>query len=890
MKLFSTLLIMFFLGITSNSYAQKFIKRPSEMPLSFLEMQRQFDSWRKSVDLKKEKGWKYFKRFEMDMQYHTDAKGNPGDPALYINSITKAAAEKESNFGNRFTSVAWTPFGPNILPGNLTGYMENGIGRINCIEFHPTNPSTYFIGVAQGGLWKTTNNGTTWTPLTDNLPITRISDIEIDPSNPDIMYISVCDFKYIGVGLFLNGRKRNTHYGLGVYKTIDGGLTWAPTGLSFQLTDGDASLIAKTILHPTNSNKLVACGVSGMYSSNDAGVTWTKTLDSLFWDMIRVPGQPNVLYAASGWVKNANVGNAAIYKSNDFGDTWTMCSTGFPATGVIQRIKLAVAPSDTNYVYALTVDVSSGMEGLYRTTDAGATWNNINPGINLLDYNDGLGTGGQGNYDLALEINSTDKDIIYTGGINVWVSNDGALTFNPSMHWTLSYGPTIHGDIHFIKQQPSTGNIFVCSDGGLYRTPNIDGVSWNDVNAGSTWTTPWTNLCSGLQISAFYRLSSSHNTTNRVVAGAQDNATFYYNNGIWNTIFGGDGMDNCLDPNNNDVVIGSSQFGGFYYSIDNGISDNGWYPNVNGELGEWTTPVVADYSNPGTYYVGYENVVKTTDDGQTWNVISSFPPASFANNEISALAVSSSNPNVIYAAKRVRYEYSVPGSLYRTSNGGSTWLDVTAGIPDSLYYTSVNVHETNSNVAYISMAGFSAGNKIFTTNDLGASWQNISYNLPNIPVNCVKNIPNSGKLIAASDIGIYVLDSNSTTWTLQSNGLPNVIVSDIDFNTTLNKVYISTFGRGIWEADLSVLTAIATNENLQINATLYPSINNGNFNIVLNENDVELEVIDICGRLVYKSNLKGNQTHELALKLPSGKYFARLRNKNKSGVKSFIVE
>ncbi len=891
MKIYKLIIVFYFLQGLSFVHAQKFLSRTSDQPLTFKEMQLQFDQWKKSVDFKTEKNWKYFKRWEMDMQMHTDAKGNPVNPEIYIDAVTKVANEKKVDKSSHFNIGAWTPTGPNVLPGNLTGYMENGIGRINCIAFHPTDANTYFIGVAQGGVWKTTNSGQTWIPLTDNLPITRVSDITIDPVDPNTMYISLCDFEYIGVALNLNGRKRNTHYGLGVYKTTDGGNSWQPTGLSFQLTDGDASLIRKVIVHPVNNSQVVACGANGMYKSNDGGATWNHVLDSLFWDMLQDPVNPNILYAATGWVLNSNDGYAAIYKSTDFGDTWTMLNTGIPGTGSVQRVKLAIAPSDNNYVYAITVDVDQGMYGIYKTTDAGVNWQFINPGVNVLNNFDGTFSGGQGNYDLGFSVNGQNRDIVYVGGINIWASTDGANTFNPVSHWTTGYGPTLHGDIHFIERQPLTGNLFVCNDGGLYRTSMIISQTWNDALNGTSWPTQWTNLCDGLQISSFYRLSSSRNLTGRLVAGAQDNATFYYDNGVWNTIFGGDGMDNYLDPLDDNIIIGSSQYGNFYYSNDDGVSSSGLSPNINGEVAEWTSPIVADYNNPGTLYAGFSNVSKSTDNGFNWNVISNFPVQGIADNEISALAIAHSNSNVIYAAKRVRYEYSVPGSMHVTTNGGANWTDVTAGLPDSLYFTSVNVSETDANTAYVSMAQFSAGDKVFKTTNAGATWQNISFNLPNIPVNCVKSIPGSNKIIAATDIGVYILDSASAVWTNTSIGLPNVIVQDIEFNVALNKIYVCTFGRGIWETEISAITDLSPKSNAQLNIELFPTLNNGSFTIkntgigLLNFN-----LVDITGRLVYTTVLIGANSYKLDLDLPSGLYFAKIKGNNFTGVKTFIVQ
>src|SRR5688572_12727101 len=210
MKYFRFLLFISIWACSQQATAQAFIENSANDTLTFKDVQRQFDNWKRGKDISKIKGWKYFKRLEMEMALHTDGKGDPADPAIAINEALKVTRDKQKLNTGRFAN-AWYPVGPNAVPNNQTGYMENGVGRINCITFHPTNPSTYFVGVAQGGVWKTTNNGTSWIPLTDNLPITRISDIAIDPNNPNTMYIAVCDYAYIGAGLFLDGRKRNTH-------------------------------------------------------------------------------------------------------------------------------------------------------------------------------------------------------------------------------------------------------------------------------------------------------------------------------------------------------------------------------------------------------------------------------------------------------------------------------------------------------------------------------------------------------------------------------------------------------------------------------------------------------------------------------------------------------
>jgi photosystem II stability/assembly factor-like uncharacterized protein len=885
----SVFLLSFF-----NLPAQRFIQKRDASDLTFTEIQRQFEDWKDTTDLANTKGWKFYKRWEMEVLMHTDGSGEPGDPTEYFRAASDQATMRQAD-PNEVQFNAWYPVGPDDIPNNLTGYMENGIGRVNCIAFHPTDVNTYYIGVAQGGLWKTTNNGVSWTPLTDQLPITRISDIAIDPNDPDsTMYISVCDFEYVGVGLYLNGRKRHTHYGLGVFKTTDGGATWQATGLSFLLTDGDASLIRKIYVNPANSNEVVACGVSGMYRSTDAGQSWTMVQAGLFWDMVQNPTTPSTLYAATGWVMNANAGAAGIFKSTNFGQTWTLLTTGMPTTGSLQRVKLAIAPSDPNYVYAITTDIYSGLYGIYKTTNAGVNWNYIAPALNILEYDDGFNQGGQGNYDLGAVVSATNRDEIYVGGVNLWGSSDGGVNFEPASHWTLNYGPTVHADIHYLAQQPTSGNYFICNDGGIYRTSSIVTQSWASAQGGNPWQSPWLNIGNGMQVTSFYRLSSSRNSAGRLIAGAQDNASFYYDNGTWSTVYGGDGMDNYLDPLNDDIVFASSQYGNFANSFDDGVSFGWMNANVNGENGEWVSPIAADYNNPGTIYIGFENVVQSTDNGNSWNAISNLPSVN-ASTEICALAVSNSNSQALLAAKRVRYELNEPARLYLTTNGGSSWSNITTGIPDSLYYTGVEFAETTHNTIYVCMAGFSAGNKVFRSTNGGTTWQNISFNLPNIPVNCIKHIPGgSGDIMIATDLGVYLLGASSSTWVNQSLGLPNVICSDIEFNVPLNKIYVSTFGRGIWATDLDVFTSATSQTMSAVTMNLFPSPNNGSFTLEMTGDaateNYSLDIIDVMGKVVHTQSLQGSNRYNVQFTAAPGIYYAHIRGERYSGVRSFVVD
>jgi photosystem II stability/assembly factor-like uncharacterized protein len=860
--------------------AQQFLKE-AKGPLGFTEIVEKYEEFRKNNDLSKIHGWKHFKRYEHDMQMHTNGHGNPDGFGEYVNAAIQAAEEKKSG-----QSGYWIPAGPSTMPTNLTNYMENGIGRVNCIAFHPTDVNTFFVGVAQGGVWKTTNGGTSYTPLTDDLPITRVSNICVDPVNPSNIYISLCDFEYIGKGLYLDGRKRHTHYGLGVYKSTDGGNNWSPTGLTFQLTNGDASLIKRILINPANTSQVLACGANGMYRSNNGGSTWTKQHDSLFWDMVQDPVNPSVIYASTGWLKNNNLGYAAIYKSTNFGISWTMLNTGIPTTGVVQGIRLAIAPADPNYVYAITCDNTEGFYGMYLSTNAGSTWTYKPPEKNILEWDDGSGPGGQGTYDMAIMADATDKNKVFTGGINIWGSVNAGDTFNLVTYWKKNFGSTIHGDIHDIRRQPVSGDIFVCSDGGVYRTSDLQISNW-----GSPLTTSWTNLSSGMQVTSFYRLSSSKNSSARLCAGAQDNATIYKATPAgWATIFGGDGMDNYLDPYNDNLVIGSSQYGNFWRSSDNGINSNFLSTNPANESSEWVAPIVADYKNPGVLYIGNENVVKSTDGGNSWTQLAPFiADNSGSATEICALAVSPVNSKVLYAGRRVRHEIQKKGMVFKSVNGGLSFTNATANLPDSLFYTGLECAPTNSNDAVVSLAGFAAGHKVYKTINGGSSWTNISYNLPNIPVNSVKYLPGTNDLIIATDLGVYYMRSSQSSWTYYSQGLPNVIVSDIEFNQAVDRIYVSTFGRGIWSTALSALfTGIA--DNAVTDFRIYPNPSRGK--IMISRGQVEkarIEVIDIMGRSVYRSELNRAE-EEIRLTVPAGAYFIRISGNGAETVKKILIE
>jgi len=782
--------------ISSFCNAQVYISGQNTNP-TMAEYQIAFDKWANGRDLSETKGWKWYKRWEEEAAKNTVLNGKITHPAIFYREAMKVAEQKK-NSKKAGKKATWSAVGPDTFPSPGSSYY--GMGRINCIAFHPTDTNTLWIGVAQGGVWKTTNGGDTWTVLTDDLPIIRISDIAVHPTNPDTIYICVGDYAYLGVGLSLDARKRNSHYGIGVYKTVDGGATWQQTGLNFQLTDSAGTLMRRVFIHRDNPDTLVAAGISGIWKSYDAGSSWTQIHDSVMWDIEYDPSNSDVLYASGGYIKNFDIGSAGIMKSTDFGSTWTWLNTGIPAQLAAQRVELAIAPSNPNYIYAIACNMNRGFYGLYRSIDGGTTWTNRSSSPNILEWYGGGGSGGQGTYDLSLLVDPNDENRIFAGGVNMWVSSDGGLTWNGVSSWWNQAGTSLHADQHQFQYNPVDGNYYVCNDAGVYKTDSIKAGSWDDFWSvgGYEWPTNWEFITTKLQITSFYRIGFCDAYPEYLVTGAQDNGTFFKTPNSWSQIYGGDGMDCLVHPTDTNTLYVSSQYGNLQMSWDGGQSFNNI--KYSSEDGEWTTPMLLDPNNSDLLYAGYGNVLRYNFG---WTPISNFPDlvGLGSPNLCSALDISISNSNVIYVAKRIYHQYNAPSEVHMTDNGGTTWTDITAGLPDTLYPTALSIDDTDPMTAWVTYGGFVDSVKVFKTTDGGSNWTNISGNLPNVPVNTIINQMNTQEQIVyvGTDLGVYFTSDTSSQWYLYSDGLPNVIVSEVKLDTLNNELYATTFGRGVWK-------------------------------------------------------------------------------------------
>ncbi|MBI5326519.1 MAG: exo-alpha-sialidase, partial [Ignavibacteriae bacterium] len=467
---------------------------------NFFEVQKNFNEYWKDKTPSKGSGWKIFKRWEYFWEQRLDSTAKQPDMVKIHKDWIKYMAKNKQSESILASNFKWTFLGPSSPPfkSNNQDPAGVGIGRMNCIRFDPVNPNILWAGAAYGGVWKSTNGGTSWStfPFTEFMSI-GITDIAVNPANPNIVYAATGD-----ADGSLSG---SACYSIGVLKTTDGGTTWTTTGLQSQIQNG--VIINRLVIHPSNPDTLFAATSGGLYASFDAGVNWFQMINAYIRDLEFKPGNPTILYG-SGVVTAQN--NQVLYTVIKIDLTAGQFSYNFsfPANEVI-RMAIAVSPANPNYIYALSTASDLGFHSLVKSTDGGATWNIIvqrNSSPNYLHENwAGTGAGGQGHYDLALAVSNTNANEVYLGGVNIWKSSDGGVNWNLNAEWTGRHtAPWIHADQHDIVFSLS-GVMYSANDGGITKSTN-GGLTWSEIN-------------NGLEVTEFYRISSAPSTQGIVYGG-----------------------------------------------------------------------------------------------------------------------------------------------------------------------------------------------------------------------------------------------------------------------------------------------------------------------------------------------------------------------------------
>ncbi len=700
---------------------------------------------------KKAYGWKQFNRWYYDMQYQVDAQTG-AFPKKTAQQVYEEFKQAHPNMRSSNYPANWVSLGTNSSGG---GYA--GIGRISAIAFHPTDNNTYWIGAPAGGVWRTTDNGNSWSCLTDNNQIQGVADIIIpsDYATSQTIYIATGD------------RDTWDNRSIGVLKSTDGGATWNTTGLTFTL--GQERKITRLLIDPNDNQTILAATSNGVYKTTNGGTNWSVISNRSFIDMEYKPNDFSTLYGSTEY--------GSIYRSTNSGASWSsVLNNG-------ERIELAVSPANANLVVAVVADYQGGLTGVYKSTNSGASFSQVLSGStkNLLGYEfDGSGAGGQGWYDLSLSVSPTDADMIFVGGINTWKSTNGGTSWSLSNHWIGDGAQIVHADKHVLKYR-SNGDLFEGNDGGIY-------ISTNNGNS-------WTDKSNGLVISQIYKLGVSAEESTTTITGLQDNGTKLLYNGTWYDVKGGDGMECLIDYDDSDIQYGSYVYGQITRTTDNWQTRTDIEPENAGQ-GAWVTPYIISPSNHNTLYAGYADVWKTTNKGDSWTQISTFN----SNDKIRSMAIAPSNSSVLYVADSYY--------MWKTTNGGTSWSTVSLPyVSGSITY--ITVKNDDPNHLWITLSGYDNQGVYESTNG-GTTWTNISTGIPEIPVYTIvqnKQETSEVHLYAGTELGVYYKKGNDN-WVEYNEGLPKVKCGELEIyydETTPDnsRLRLASYGRGLWETPLA---------------------------------------------------------------------------------------
>jgi photosystem II stability/assembly factor-like uncharacterized protein len=739
-----------------------------------------------------------------------------------------------------YRHIPWQYLGPTNVSARATDIAVADRGTSRRI----------YVGYATSGVWKTDDQGKTWEAVFENQASTSIGDIAVAPSNPEILWIGTGE-----ANLF-----RASMAGVGIYKSTDGGRTFTHSGLT------DTQTIARIVVHPSNPDIVYVAATGhawtdnemrGVFKTTDGGRTWTK----VFYrsprtgaaDLVMDPSDPNTLYAAM-WQRirrkwsdprvEPGYTEGGIWKTTDAGATWTEVNDGLPAARVRGRIGIDIAASSPGTLYAFIDNYDEGRPPrenerdaygrpivesrikaaeIYRTDDKGKTWRKVT------ENNDFM-MGHSGTYGWVfgqIRVDPTDPDTVYSLGLRLNVSRDSGKTF------TVLRG--MHVDHHGLWIDPKNPAVlYNANDGGFY---------WS-TDAGKTWE--FANTAAGAQ---FYNVSIETTPAPFWAYGSiQDHGSYRGRVSLsegrdrmpaveWSRAPGGEGSHQAIDPSNPNIVYSHGFYGNFTREDlkvsqaagrgrGEGRAGRGRgrpgvtniRPQLEGEelRAQWMAPVIVSPHDPGTIYVGYQYVLRSTNRGDAWERIS---PDLTHNNPAEMLLKSSSaipyqTITALAESPRVKgliYAGTDDGRLHVTRDGGKSWTDLSAGVPSRRWYSRAVPSQHNDGTVYVTQRGREDddfGVYVYKSTDYGKSFWSIAANLPAGPVNVVREDPaDPNTLYLGTDFGAFVTTDGGKTWQVLGGNLPSTQVSDLQYHPRDNVIVISTYGRGMFAMDALVLKA-----------------------------------------------------------------------------------
>ncbi len=702
-------------------------------------------------------------------------------------------------------------------------------GRISDVAVHPTDRSTWYVAVASGGLWKTTNAGTTFSPIFDSEGSYSIGVVVIDPNNPNVIW----------VGSGESNSQRSVSYGDGVYKSIDGGRSWRNMGLP------ESEHVGKILIDPRNSDVVYVAshgplfrggGDRGLYKTTDGGETWELVLDGGEWggaaDAVMDPRNPDLLIVATWqrarrqWGFIAGGPESGLHRSTDGGKTWTRARRGLPS-GDLGRIGLAISPADPDVVYAIVEAAENS--GFFRSQNSGVTWERMSGQVT------------SSNYYQEIVADPVNVDRVYVLDVRNMVSDDGGRTFRAVGEQNK------HVDNHSIWIDPDdTDHLIIGCDGGLYET--FDG--------GQTY-----DWFQNLPLGQFYRVEvDSTRPFYRVFGGTQDNSSVGgpsqtrtrngARNSDWFLTQGGDGFYSRVDPIDPNIVYAESQNAGltrFNLATGERVSIRPEVgPGEGALVWHWDAPLIISPHSPSRLYFAANRVFRSDDRGGSWRTVSPDLTKQIDRNRLKMMgrvwgvdAVAKNRSTSIWGAvvslaesplrEGLLFAGTDDGMIQISEDGGTSWraIPTVRGVPDTTFITDIQPSWHDVNTVYVTFDNHKAGDYkpyIAKSTDLGRSWRLIQNDLPErgTVYTILEDYKDPNLLFAGTEFGIYLSYNGGEKWTRLRGGLPTIMVRDMVFQTQHDDLVIATFGRGFYVLDdLEVLRAL-TPELLASDGGLLP--------------------------------------------------------------------
>ena len=811
------------------------------------------------------------KTYPNDMQYFMRTyPDNELDMNGYRLAYERAFVQNQSS-ENR-TAGDWKTQGP----ANIGAYITS-------LAVHPQNENIIYLGYAQGGLFRTTDNCKTWTPIFDKEKILSIGTICIDPNVNTTVYVGTGDPNVSGFPVVGNG----------VYKSTDGGNTWKNLGLS------ETAVVSKVLVSKSDSKVVFAATMGlpfmrskdrGLYKSIDGGATWKQKLfvsDSTgVCDMMLDPNNPNIVYAAT-WdrIRNNKFSivsgkTSKIMKSIDGGETWFDLMNGIPADKYC-RFGLAMSGINSNTIFTEVVGKDLTLNAIYKSTNGGSNWVEIptNDATGLLTPLSNFGW-----YFGQIRVNPKNDNDIYILGVNLWRTQDSGQNWDLAAPSWSTY--EVHADKHAMEFTKS-GKIIIGTDGGAYRSQTDS--TWEDIE--------------NIATTQFYRVAYNPHNPTFYYGGAQDNGTTSGNLANlydWERVYGGDGfqtrfftndsLNYFVETQNGNIVL-KNQNNPFSTQVNDGIDIK--------DRRNWDMQYFISKHDESFLYTGTEKVYKGEFFGDyiQWDSISKdLTDGNIYGARFHSISTIEESP----IAKGLLYVGTTDANVWTSFNDGKDWKNISNGLPER-YVTRVVPSVSFANTVYCTLSGYKDNEKtphIYRSDNKGNTWYSISGNLPPFPVNDLLILPNKkdSLLFAATDGGVYWSKNAGTNWLRLGKNMPFITVYDLEYNPVLKQIIAGTFSRSIMTFDLKDINLVATKDYVNENdVKLFPSVTNDKFSLLSNSDllngEAKISIYDINGKLLFEDKRlfqKGISQDFSISNYASGIYFISLSIDNQRVVKKVV--